>query len=281
MKKPTKTFAPLPPNIIKQAVPRFIHDPQLIPEHFTQLLNNRGIEFEHSKATPCANLTSLENQDHNPNCRECDNGFEYYDNRNITGVFSSNSLEKMFEVQGFWGISTAVITFPAEYNDGTQADFQYFDKLVLPSFTHRWWELIEYNFETGLDKLRYPAVTIEILKTPDKTFIEGTDFELTTNGFIEWLSIGETPTWNPDLNKGQIYSISYTASPVWHVVQLLHELRVSQSYDTNTNLKTAIRLPQQVVVKRDFLFSHPSDQDDKKKTIIPTNLIPGNTGTLV
>ena len=47
-------------------------------------------------------------------------------------------------------------------------------------------------------------------------------------------------------------SITYAANPVYNVLQTLHELRVTQELVNGE--KVAKRLPQQVLVKRDFLF---------------------------
>ena len=53
---------------------------------------------------------------------------------------------------------------------------------------------------------------------------------------------------------GQVISITYNANPVYTVQNVLHEMRVSQEYDIATGQKIARRLPQQVLVRRDFLM---------------------------
>ncbi len=246
-----------PPNTFRSPMPNFIPDVSVRGESWDQLAENRGIRFIHRVAAPCPNMKSLVDNNHAPECPFCDGSqILYVQDKEIFGIFTNNQLEKMFEVQGVWEIGTAVITFPTEYADGTQADFNVFDKVECPDFQIRLTDLKEYRpTSDNRQKLRYPIVKIQNITSVRNnvlfTFTDGTDFKV-TNGEIDWII---TPTFNTTTKIGEVLSISYTASPVYNVMSVIHELRVTQEYDIATGTKTARRLPQQVQVRRDFLNS--------------------------
>ena len=257
MDKPSATF----PASITSTPPQFptiLPDPSMYKQNFDQLLRNRGIRFEHHRALPCPNMRALDDNSHDPLCTHCDgSGILYYQPKEIIGVFLSNSIEKQFEYQGAWEVGTATVTLPTEYADGTQADFTLYDKLVVKDFTVRLWEKKEYEPRAGdIQQFRYPIVKVEQLVSATaynlKEYVQDTDF-IIEDGKIKW--IGEKPDYDHVNEMGQAYSVAYLANPVYIVLQPLRELRVSQQLETGNKL--AIRLPQQVVVKRDFLANSP------------------------
>jgi hypothetical protein len=258
MDKPSATFTPSPTSTPSQ-FPLILPDPSMYKQNFDQLLNNRGIRFEHQRALPCPNMRALDDNSHDPLCPHCDgSGILYYQPKEIIGVFTSNSIEKQFEYQGSWETGTAVVTLPTEYADGTQADFTLYDRLVVKDYTVRLWEKKEYEPRTdSKQQLRYPIVKVEELVTATptvlKNYILGVDFAI-EDGKIKW--IGTTPDYDTINEIGQAFSVAYLANPEYVVLQPLRELRVSQQLQAG-GTKLAIRLPQQVIVKRDFLVNSP------------------------
>ena len=236
-------------------MPGILQDPSIKGLSFDQMIQNRGIAFTHKRAVPCPNMGALDDNSHDPYCTICDNsGMIYYEEKSITGIFSGNSLDRLFEQQGMWETGTAVVTFPAEYSDGTQADFNEFDQLVIRDFEVRLWELIEYEpTSNSRQKLRYPITEVDYIASVESgvltPYTEGTDFNI-TSGEIEWIS-GQEPTYDSANDRGTVIVVSYYALPVYTVVQTLRELRVTQ--ELVGGVKTARRLPQEVLVKRDFL----------------------------
>jgi hypothetical protein len=197
----------------------------------------------------------LNDNNHAPNCPFCDGSqIIYIQEKEIIGTFSNNSLQKLFEIQGVWEVGTAVITFPSEYSDGEQADFNTFDKLMCPDFQVRMTDLKEYDSTFPSMGLKYPVIKVfnmtSIVNGALKTYVEGVDFNV-VNGNIEFVA-GKEPSYNDIEEFGEVLSITYSANPVYNVLQLLHEMRVTQQMVDGQ--KIAKRLPQQVLVKRDFLF---------------------------
>jgi len=267
MDKPDKLYNPSSTST-PQFMPAQIPDPSLRGASWDQILENRGIRFIHRRAVPCPNMTRLDDNNHVPDCPFCDDsGIIYYDEREIFGVFQSNSIEKTFEQQGIWEIGSAVVSMPSEYADGTPADFNTYDELLIPDFTARMWELKEFipdaqgqqTFRYPLEKVDYLAVTTNDQLT---RFQEGVDFTITTDGAIQWLP-GKGPSYDPVRGVGDVFTIAYYAFPVYKVLQPLRELRVSQEWVNGQ--KVAKRLPQQLLVRRDFLVGAGEKLGDTPK----------------
>lgn len=263
MDKPDQRYPSYPTSTPSQ-MPALIPDSSIRGANFDDLLRNRGIRFLHEKATPCPNIVNVDNSAHEPDCNFCDNnGFLHYDPKEIFGIFSGNSIEKTFEAHGVWEIGTAVITFPTEYPDGTQADFNSFDKLTIPDFTVRLWELKEYEPRPeDIQELRYPIENVDYVSSITdgvlKMYHKGADFNINDKGQIVWV-YGRTPSYNSSSGHGEVLTWSFYARPVFLVVQSLRELRVTQ--EMIAGQKMAKRLPQQILVRRDFL-------PDKGETIV-------------
>lgn len=251
--KPSQQY-PNPANTYPSPMPINIPDVSIRGESWDQLAQNRGIRFIHKVSAPCPNMTRLVDNNHDPDCQFCDGSqILYIQEKEIFGTFSSNTLEKMFEVQGVWEIGSAVISFPTEYADGTQADFNIFDKLYCPDFQIRLSDLKEYNDEASMG-VKYPIIRVcnmtSVVNGVLKEYVEGTDFN-TVDGNIVWV-VGLEPSYNDIEEIGEVLSITYNASPVYKVMQTLHEIRATQQMVGGQ--KIAKRLPTQVLVKRDFLF---------------------------
>lgn len=254
MDKPNTPYSSSPTST-PQFMPINIADPSIRGEAWDQLLRNRGIRFIHKKAALCPNIKSPDLRSHEPDCQFCDSsGIIYYSEKEIWGVFTSNTLEKLFEVQGVWEMGSAVVSFPTEYPDGTQADFNTFDLLTCPDFQIRLPQLKEYELTSdNKQKLRYPVLRVEyassITNGEMKLYEQGVDFNV-VDGKIEWVE-GKQPPINSASQVGDTVTWDYIASPVYRVLQHMHEIRASQQMDNGQ--KTARRLPQAILVKRDFM----------------------------
>lgn len=243
-----------PPRAYTSPMPINIPDVSIRGESWDQLAENRGIRFLHKVAAPCPNMRSLVDNNHDPECTFCDGSqILYVQEKEIFGTFSNNALEKMFEVQGVWEIGTAVITFPTEYPDGTQADFNIFDKLVCPDFQIRLSDLKEYD-GTSSTGTKYPIINVcdmtSVVAGVLKKYVQGVDFNI-VDGNVSWVT-GKEPGYDDIEEMGEVLSITYSANPVYNVLQTMHEIRATQQMVNGQ--KIARRLPQQVLVKRDFLF---------------------------
>lgn len=255
--KPTTIYPTRTPASTSSQMPIFLPDPSIQGVDFDQLLRQRGIRMLVSKAAPCPNIITVDNNAHEPSCSFCDNnGFIHYDEREIWGVFSGNSIQKTFEAHGVWEVGTAVVSFPTEYEDGTEADFNTYDKIKIPDFTVRLWELKEYEPRPGnIQELRYPVEKVDsvssIINNVQKFYKLGVNFNIDSDGQIVWID-GKTPAFNSDTGHGEVLTWSFYAEPVYLVVQSLRELRITQELNAKGQ-KVAKRLNQSVLIRRDFL----------------------------
>ena len=261
------SFTPYPtyPTSSPSPMPLWIPDPSLKGASFDQLINQWGIRFIHTKVTPCPNIETVFDNSHTPNCPLCDDGMLPYTAKEIWGVFYSNSLEKNFEYQGLWEVGTAVVTLPTEYPDGTQAEFNTYDQLTIPDFKVKMWELKEYKpTSNNKQEFRYPILDVDYVSSAvnDQLVVyeRGVNFNI-VDGQIEWIA-GMTPIFNAAQNKGDVYVIQYYANPVYVVLQHMRELRITQEMNTQGQ-KVARRLPQQILVRRDFLRNRPRSEDPR------------------
>jgi hypothetical protein len=181
----------------------------------------------------------------------------YYREKEIYGVFYSNSLEKNFEMQGIFEIGTAVVTLPTKYPDGSKAEFNTFDQLVIPDFTVRLWELKEYEPRPNGQQMRYPIESIDYIAAVKNNqlvpYEQGTHYNI-VDGKIVWIA-GQEPDYDNVNERGEVYVVVYFAHPVYNILQHMRELRITQ--ELQGGVKVPVQLPQQVLVKRDFLFNKP------------------------
>jgi hypothetical protein len=259
--KPNKPYTNSPRSYASP-MPDLIPDISIRGESWDQLVQNRGIRFIHRLAAPCPNMRRLNDNNHDPECSFCDGSqIIYIQEKEIFGTFTNNSLEKLFEVQGVWEIGTAVISFPTEYPDTEQADFNVFDKLICPDFQIRLTDLKEYEpNNSNAMSMKYPIIRVSdmtsIVNGAIKKYVQGVDFTI-VDGNIRWES-GCAPSYNNIEEIGEVLSITYSANPVYNVLQNMHEIRATQQMVNGQ--KVAKRLPQHVLVKRDFLFKPDSKE---------------------
>jgi hypothetical protein len=267
-RRPNHAF-PNAPGLIRPPTPRPLPDPQFDPEGFDELVRNRGIRWLHHKAAYCPNVLDLEVQEHDPSCRDCENGYLFFETncgQPIMGVFQQNKLERLYEINGLWETGDAVVTFTSfadgpkgEVSEGPMNSFKVGDKLTCLDYTFDWQERVEHS-PSGTDRLKYPAVDVEFVADVERRYMRGTDFELTPEGHVQWLPAGKRPKLDNVRNKGGIFTIVYSANPVFYVMQILHEIRATKGVSRKTGNLETIRLPQQLLIRRDYMFAHPADK---------------------
>ena len=264
----------------KPSTPSVLPDPQFDGGQFEQLIKNRGIRFQVWKRALCPNVNNLDENNHDPNCKLCSNGFIYYGGNTAFGTFSGNSLKTYRNIEGQWQIGQAVVTMQSYLDsESGQPDpenpvcLDNMDKLIAVDYMFRHSERIEHSFATKIDRLRYPALRVDYVASKNRQFYEGTNFQIDPDGNIMW-----TGTDRPDNVQqltdrgdtyGEVYTIVYYARPVYYVTDVIHELRATTGWNADRQRKEAIRLPQQVVISRDYLVEHEGDKRGEKFSRFP------------
>lgn len=231
----------------------------LNPEAYQQLLESQGVRMFHSRPVPCPNVRSLQ-PDHVPGCNICFNGFVYYDQREFIGVSMGNSLDRKFGANGTWDLDQSTIIIPVEDLKGNVMDVQYFDQIVIPDFSVRYYQRVEHS-QSGIDRLQFPAVHLDfVMDSRGKVYRIGTDV-IIDQGRLKW--IGNRPGYDPTLRRGVIYSVNYYTAPVLSIINLPHQLRMFQTEGPKGPGTPNVpqRFPQLAVVRKEFI---PFDQADKQ-----------------
>lgn len=232
-------------------------------EEFEALIKNHGVALEHWAGVPCPiGYTDRYDprQPHHEHAN-CSGGIMYRRKGTVLALFLQNSLTNDIRELGNIdaGIATAVL--PSEYEEGGRVTVANFDRFYMLDL-----EVEVVNTQkveshlTGLDRLHYPATSIEfVIGARGEEYREGEDFVL-ENGAIKWISQNR-PGYTPRSGHGGIYSIRYRFRPFWYVRQLIHEIRVLPGEDYLSGKRTLHRLPYQVVLQREMMFE--SEQRDK------------------
>lgn len=249
--------------------PKFAHV-ELDVNKFNALIYQYGIRILHEKATICPNyLGAISSQQHDTNCTICDNSYFFHDPKKVLGYFSTNEMVRNYFRGGFWEHGSALLTVPSFYenNPDDQVYVSLNDRFTLLDFEDRFYEAIHHNVG-NVDKLRYKAIKILMLRTAKQIYEENRHFKLNENGDIEWLN-NVHPGYSPDTGLGEVMSVSYLYRPMYRVTQMLHEGRFSQQ-TFKVPQRTPLRYPQQMMIKKDFLI----DKKDADGNVIPEPKLP-------
>jgi hypothetical protein len=112
--------------------------------------------------------------------------------------------------------------------------------------------------------LNFPAIRVEYLvDNRGDSYKQGQDFALLA-GQIMWLPGGRRPAPDLETGRGAIISVRYYYRPFWLVSRLLHEIRVSQVENILEGTSSLIRMPQQALLNREFLYLSESNDPEAK-----------------
>lgn len=244
------------------------------PESLDQEIRNQGVRLVHYAAIRCpVGMTDLDdNRRPHEDHVGCSNGFFYTKVGRITGLMYGNSkTEKLTDV-GFVHGASFTTTFPRFYDDCAEscppepffvAPFDRFyleeESIVVPT-----WQLVRSN-EAGSEKLNFPAVAVKyVMDSRGNTYRQDQDFVL-VNGQIVWIASGRRPSVDLETRRGEVISVRYYYRPFWYCSRMLHEIRVTQVEDLVNNTSSLVRMPQQALLNREFLYLNESQDDETRK----------------
>jgi|GEM_PF-2994536 len=228
------------------------------PESFEDFIRGHGVRMTHKRPVPCPNVKDINASDHPPSCNMCFNGFIYYDKSHFIGAFMGNSLDRRFNPEGSWDLDQAQIIIPVKDEEGEILDVQYFDQIEVPDFTVRYYQRIEHT-QNGVDRPQFKVVSIDfVMDANGKVYRPGIDVVPDGDGRVKW--IGDRPGYDPVTKRGVVYSINYYTPPTFSIVNLPHQLRITQTKDLAGGSNVQARFPQLAIVRKDFI---PFDAADK------------------
>ncbi len=244
-------------------------------EAFDEAIENQGVTLVHYRALRCpVGMTDIDdNRRTHPDHSGCSNGFIYTRVGTVKGLFVNNSNRKRPDDLGFWDGSTVQVTLPRFYDDPEEERIFVapFDRFYLDEERHLVpsWQLFIHS-DTGIDRLKYPVSEVEeLIDNVGIRYTQGQDFRV-SDGKLIWGG-GQRPT--PDLQtgpgvdgydstRGAVCAVRYRYQPYWYVGQVLHEIRTTQVTDPVTGERHVERMPQAVMLHREYVALTRDINDD-------------------
>jgi len=241
---------------------------------FDNFIEAHGIEFKHWKAVPCPGSDSDRGSPRSTHLNHtCSNGFYFRGGRCFLGVFENTNTKKFLNVEGIIDSSIMTLHAPRFYKEsGCQILFGVNDRLDLADDT-----IVVPKLETmvcsptGIDRPMFPIVKMDhVIDAFGKEYAEGSDFSI-VNGNIHWIGQNR-PQFVQGTGDGGIYSIRYLYRPSWYVNLVLHEVRLVNTFDPTTGVKSQVRYPQLLIVQREIYYLnqlHNSQEDTSREGLAP------------
>lgn len=232
---------------------------------FDEAIRSQGVTFIHYKAMRCP--VGMTNQYDTERAHDdhagCSNGFIYMPAGKVTCLFTGNSASTQPMEMGYANGATVQVTLPRFY-DGTQEPIYIakFDRLYLDeeSIAVVNWHLFTAHM-SGRDKLQFPAIKVtDLIDADNEKYTQGVDFDL-VQGQVVWTG-QHRPGLDLETGRGKVCAIRYLYRPYWYVKQLIHEVRVTQAENPVTGERLVQRMPQAIVIEREYVFEK-EDKDEQ------------------
>jgi hypothetical protein len=226
-------------------------------DRLDQLIKDLGVRVKVFRSTLCPNMTSLESHDHDINCKICRKNFIDFDPQETIALFQQQTIQEQFKVQGSFHIDEIMVSFLSGF---TLAPWS---RVELLDFEEDFYELIQRQENTDVDKLKYAACSVEgIFLIRKENGVEklvryyfDADFTLNKDGNIKWKSANRP-------KDREIYSIYYKYHPTYRAMSAVHRDRYSQFNERPSKIQapkktiggnTYIKMPETWMVKREYL----------------------------
>lgn len=230
-----------------------------------------GVDFTHYKAMPSP-IGQKDRGDYRRNDGVdtiTSNGMIYTCAGKFTGTITDNSRKGARSDGGLLDPSESRLVLPRFYNLTGQADgppmyFSVGDRLYISDpdadvFVVNYHKM---DYEDGVDNIpMFPICRLDapITDSRNTEYIQGVDFNLTSDGNIRWLSGGKNPGIDPETGKGRIYSVRYLYKAFWYVTTLLKEIRISNV--TYGGVRAPERMPYYINITREYIFHNQNRGD--------------------
>lgn len=224
------------------------------PDAVDQLVKDLGVRVRVYKSTICPNMTSLESVDHDINCKACNNSMIDFCPKDTLAMFQQQDLQQQFKMQGTFHLDECMVSFLSGVT------LQQYSRVDLLDFKEDFFELIQRQEGTNIDRLKYPSCEVLGLFTVSNNittqYFYGADFVFDINGDIEWIGAHKPA-------DRQIYSIYYKYHPIYRAIKAVHRDRFSQwnlrpedidaPHLIGPDKKCYVKLPECWILKRDYL----------------------------
>lgn len=236
-------------------------------EAFDTAIVSQGVTLVHYRAMACPigmidpHDVRKPHEDHGG----CSNGFLYTQAGCVTALFTGNSHQNQQADPGIMQNANVYVTFPRFYDpcgegDASQkpVEIAVFDRVYLKeeAITVQYWERFESHV-TGKNRLSFPiCCVLDLVDSTGRRYGSG-DFTVEAGQLVF-----AKPPFDAESGKGLVCSIRYSYRPFWYIMQFQHEVRVTQRENPFTGERQVFKMPQAVLLQREFVF-HNEQKDDQ------------------
>lgn len=249
-------------------------------EAFDELLRSHGVQFTHHRGMRCpvGMIDPFDSRRPHEDHSGCSGGIIYTVAGKVTCSFGGNSMGTVQNEVGLLDQASVQATSPRFYDDKPQESVLFFpldrlylanEELVVPN-----WQLFEHSLD-GRDRLNFPVAQVQdLMDSAGNRYQQGQDFDV-VNGALVWK--GRRPDADSNTGRGLVCSIRYLYRPFWYVKTIPHELRVSQVQNPVTGDRELQRMPQMVVLQREYVYEkeerdeQAKDPDSSRQAPLPTD----------
>lgn len=241
-----------------------------------------GTTFFHWKASPSPiGLNDKGDYRRNEVDVMTSNGYIYHLAGQFTGTMTDNKKDQERPREGaLFDSATAYLVLPRFY-DSQQTNFNlncgpveqkrirltpgdrlYSDPAIDDLVVNK--ELVQYSLN-GTDVLMFPAKAMDapIIDSLGNQYKQNIDFNITTDGNIQWIPGRSNPGIDPDTGTGRTYSARYLYRAFYYVTSLLKEVRITNV--TVGDIRKPERMPMLVQLTREYLYHNINNSNDLNK----------------
>lgn len=266
----------LPPTIYG---PQFPNDAVRFDlEAFDNFTRAEGIKLVHYRAVRCplGMVDMYDDRQQHAN-HTCSNGFIYVRAGLLTCQFVNNPNKNQQVDMGQIDGSTVFVSAPRFYDDNPTEEVHIvpFDRFFLEQggILVVNWQLAQHNI-SGIDKMRFPVEKVELLiDDQGQEYKQDVDF-VVSEGVIKWTGT-RRPGYNPEVDKGAVYTIRYRYVPFYYVSGLQHEVRVVRVQSLDGSI-AAQRTGQAFSMTREYVFENKQNDSESNAVDLRSMNAPAN-----
>lgn len=253
--------------------------PNIIPnigfnlESQESFVKDHGILLEHWAAIPSTIGQKDRGDLRRPDTLDtiAENGFIYKKVGEFVGTIIGNSKRHNHVEGGIFDNSTARLVLPKFYSEdcggGKEIALLPGDRIYAKTIEIKVPNYQKVEYKPGHnDFLQFPAKEVQMLQdSRGVDYVEGRHFKVDCNGNIEWIDGQKNPGIDPETGRGRLYGVRYFYVAFWYVQQLINEVRITNTNDSNT----PERMPYHVLLQREYVYHNrtkPSVENKNTET---------------
>lgn len=229
----------------------------LNPFALNDFILQQGTRIKVHRSTLCPNVASVDGAEHSIDCVLCNqSGWVDVDPLETVGVFQSQKLDKLIQIEGFVDSNLIQLTLPLGI------EITYFTLIEMLDYTDIFFQRILRKEGEDVDVLKYKACRINVLIDANGVrYYQDSDFKIDINGDILWLPVGGGVNRPADNIP---YSIHYEAAIQFRAIRSFHVNRFIRHTTPDGKIEH-IKGPESWLVAKEFLIKRRDQNNNELK----------------